>query len=42
MHPDDLPFSKKQRVWFEVFRTIAALTSALVNAVVLLKVFGVL
>lgn len=37
-----LPFTKRQRVWFEVIRTGAAFTSAMVNAVVLLKVFKVI
>ena len=37
-----LPFSKPTRVWFEVVRTAAAFTSAMVNAVVLLKVFKVI
>ena len=36
----DLPLSKPTRVWMELVRTGAALTSALVNAVVLLRVFG--
>lgn len=37
-----LPFTKHQRVWFEVFRTLAALTTVCINALVALKVFKVI
>lgn len=37
-----LPFTKHQRVWFEVFRTCAALTTVFINALVCLKVFKVI
>jgi len=37
---EPLPLSKTTRVWLELLRTVAAFTSATVNAVVLLRVFG--
>ena len=37
-----LPFTKHQRVWFEVFRTMAALFSVGINALTCLKVFHVI
>ena len=35
-----LPFSKHTRVWFEVIRTLAAISQVTINLLVVLKVFG--
>lgn len=35
-----LPFSKHTRVWFEVIRTLAAISQVSINTLVALKVFG--
>jgi hypothetical protein len=37
-----LPFTKHQRVWFEVLRTFASLTTVCINAAIFLKVFKVI
>ena len=37
-----LPFTKHQRVWFEVIRTVAAISSMTAQTLVLLKVFKVI
>lgn len=37
-----LPFTKHQRVWFEVLRTFASVTTVTINALVCLKVFNVI
>jgi hypothetical protein len=35
-----LPISKPTRVWFELIRTLAAISQVSINALVALKVFG--
>jgi hypothetical protein len=37
-----LPFTKHQRVWFELLRTAAALTTVCINSAIFLKVFKVI